>query len=94
MTPLYTPDTLICKMRELIFSIFDEATKPTTQHLFDMMLSVFALNGFQSVKYNYEHFINEISEYELNSCYYTLNESKLSLDDWTKHLIEVGLSLV
>ena len=94
MTSLYTHDTLICKMREMIFPIFDEATKPTAQHLLDMMLSVYALNGFQSVKYNYEHFINEISEYELNSCYYTLNESNLSLDDWMKHLMEVGLSLV
>ena len=94
MTSLYTQGLVIGKMWDEISTIFSEATKPTAHHLFDMMLSVFALNGFQSVKYSYEHFVHEISEYELNSCYYTLNESKVSLDDWMNHLIEKGLSMV
>ena len=48
---------------------------PTHKHLFDMALSVLALNGYQSVKFNYEHFIAENSPYQLKSYHYTLNES-------------------
>lgn len=89
MTSLYQKGNVIGKLREKIYQIFSRETKPTAQHLFELVLSVFALNGFQSVKYNFEHFINEISEFQLKSFYYTLNESKIELLDWMKNLIKM-----
>lgn len=59
---------------------------PTRKHLFDMVLSVLALNGYQSVKFNYEHFIAENSPYQLKSYYYTLNESKIDMVQWMQQL--------
>ena len=44
-----------------------------------MLLSVLCLNGFQSVNYNFEHFIQYISDNKLKSYYFTLNESKINL---------------
>ena len=43
------------------------------RHLFELALSVLALDGFQSVKPNFERFIAEISSVELKSFYYALN---------------------
>ncbi len=94
MPRLYTKRSTIGKLWAQFSGFFAEATKPTAQHLFELVLSVFALNGFQSVKYNFEHFIHEISKFELNSFYYTLNQSKIVLMDWTKHLIETALSIL
>ena len=93
MTSLYTKDTVIGKLWKEISQIFSKETKPTRQHLFEMILSVFALNGFQSVKCSFEHFINEVSEFQLKSFYYTLNEGKIALTDWMKNLIVLALSL-
>ena len=93
MTSLYTTNGMINKLWKEFSVIFSEATKPTAKHLFEMVLSVFGLNGFQSVKCNFEHFIERISEYELKSFYYTLNESKIDLQSWTKHFVEAVLSI-
>ena len=57
-------------------------------------MSVLALDGFQSVKFNFEHFISEISAFELKSFYYALNESKISLSDWMEGLMKAALSLL
>lgn len=59
-----------------------------------MILSVLVLNGFQSVKFNYEHFINETTDFSLNSYYFTLNESKIDLDEWQRNIIQTALSII
>ena len=94
MTSLYTKGTIICKLWKLFSKIFSHQTKPTGKHLFEIILSVLALNGYQSVKFNYEHFINGISDSHLNTYYYTLNESRIELSDWTNRMLEVALSLI
>lgn len=58
------------------------------------MLSVYAFNGFRSVRYNFEHFIKDISEFQLKSFYYTLNDVEIGLQDWLKNLIRVVLMLL
>ena len=78
----------------MVFRDFSEETKPTEQHLFELALSVLALDGFQSVNFNFEHFIFEISEFELKSFYYALNEGKITLSDWMKNLMTAALSLL
>ena len=94
MTSLYTKGTIIYKLWKLFSKIFSRQTKPTRKHLFEIILSVLALNGYQSVKFNYEHFINDISGSHLNSYYYTLNESKIELSDWMEKMLETALSII
>lgn len=93
MKRLYTKDTVIGKLWEQICPIFSDSTRPTQKHLFDLVLAVLSLNGFQSVKFSFEHFIQDISANQLKSYYYTLNESRISLGDWMKHLIKMALSV-
>lgn len=94
MALLYTPGTMICKLWEQFSRYFSEETAPTKKHLFDLVLSVLALNGFQSVKFNYEHFIEEISDFKLKSYYFTLNDSRIELSDWMKRLTETALAMI
>ena len=57
-------------------------------------MSVIALNEFQSVKYNYEYFIQDVSDFKLKSYYYTLNESVLDIDDWMSAMVHTAVSLI
>ena len=94
MTSLYAKDSAIGKLWNWFSQIFSEESKPVARHLFELALSVLALDGFQSVKFNFEHFISEISEFELKSFYYALNEGKITLSDWMKNLMATVLSLL
>lgn len=67
---------------------------PTQNHLVDLTLSVLALSGYQSVKFNYEYFIVKISPYQLKFYYYALNESLSDLKQWMNRLIEASMSLL
>ena len=92
MTSLYAKDGVISKLWNWFSGIFSEETKPTEQHLFELALSVLALDGFRSVKSSFERFISEISPFELKSFYYALNKSKISLSDWMENLMKTALS--
>ena len=93
MTSLYTKDGVVDKLWNWFSRIFSEESKPVAQHLFELALSVLALDGFQSVKFNFEHFISEISAFELKSFYYALNEGRIALSDWMENLMKAALSL-
>ena len=59
-----------------------------------MLLSILCLNGFSSVNYNFEHFIQYISDNKLKSYYFTLNESKIDLSEWIRNMVRIALSLM
>ena len=94
MKALYTQTSIICKLKKAFFEIFSEEGKHTKEHLFDLLISVLCLNGFQSVKYSFDHFIENISENKLKSYYFTLNESKIDLSKWMKNLVKMALSVI
>ena len=94
MKALYHRTNIINKLKEAFSEIFTNETMPTQKHLIDLMISVIALNGFQSVKYNYEHFIQDVSEFKLKSYYYALNESILDIDDWMSAMVHTAVSLI
>ena len=76
MKALYHKSTLIDKLYQTFSSIFTNETAPTREHLIDFLMSVISLNGFQSVLFNYDHFIRDISDFKLNSYYYALRNLK------------------
>ena len=94
MKALYHRSNIISKLKETFSEIFTNETIPTQKHLTDLMMSVIALNGFQSVKYNYENFIQDVSDFKLKSYYYTLNESVLDIDDWMSAMVHTAVSLI
>ena len=81
MKTLYTKTPIISKLKKVFWKIFSKESTPTKEHLFDLLISVLCLNGFQSVKFNYEHFIENMSEFKLKSYDFTLNESCIDLTE-------------
>ena len=94
MKALYTQTNIIIKLKKAFFEIFSAEGKHTKEHLFDLLLSVLCLNGFQSISYNFEHFISDISDNKRNSYYFTLNESRIDLSQWMKNMVRIALSLI
>ena len=97
MKALYIQTDIISKLKKAfyeIFEIFSAESTPTREHLFDLLLSVLCLNGFSSVNYNFEHFIQYISDNKLKSYYFTLNESKINLSQWMKNIVRIVLTLI
>ena len=94
MKALYHNSRLISKLKSAFLEIFTNETVPTQEHLMDLMISVITLNGYQSVLYNYEHFIKDVSEHKLKSYYYALNESRLDIDDWLLAMVRLAISLI
>ena len=94
MMTLYTKGTAVDKLWKIFFSYFSKQTRPTARHLFELVLSLFALNGYRSVRFFYEHFIRNISNNSLTSYYYALNESKIDLQDWLEKLSSAALDII
>ena len=94
MKALYTHTNIIGRLKKAFFEIFSEESRHTKEHLFDMLVSVLCLNGFQSVNYNFEHFIEPVSDNKLKSYYFTLNESKTNLLQWMKNMVRIALSVI
>ena len=94
MKALYTQTSIISKLKKAFYEIFSAESTPTKEHLFDLLLSVLCLNGFSSVNYNFEHFIQYISDNKLKSYYFTLNESKIDLSEWIRNMVRIALSLM
>ena len=94
MKALYTQTSIISKLKKAFFEIFSEEGKHTKEHLFDLLTSVLCLNGFQSVKFCFDHFIENMSDNKLKSYYFTLNESKIDLSKWMQNLVKIALSVI
>ncbi len=94
MKALYTQTSIISKLQKVFYKIFSAESTPIKEHLFDLLMFVLCLNGFQSVNYNFEHFIEYISNNKLKSYYFTLNKSKIDLSQWMKNMVRIALSLI
>lgn len=94
MKALYTRTNIISKLKKAFCEIFSDESKHTKNHLFDLLMSVLCLNGLQSIRYSYEHFIEPLSDNKLKSYYFTLNESKIDISVWMKNMIKIALSLI
>lgn len=90
---MYTKGTVIFKLWEKFSGFLSGLTKPACQHLFNLVLSILALNGFKSVKFSYDHFMKQISERGLKSYYYTLSKGKTDIQSLMDNLIRMALTL-
>lgn len=94
MKSLYNKSNIICKLKKVFLKIFSNETKPTKEHLIELLLSVLELKGFQSVRYNFEHSIKKFSDFQLKSYYNTLKDGKLYLKEWLLSMVEIAISLI
>ena len=93
MSTLYTPGTMIFKLREQFLKFLSGLGKPMRQHLLTLAFAILALNGFQSVKASYDRFMSRISARKLKSYYYALSQGDISLDVLMNNLVRTALEL-
>ena len=93
MSTLYTPGTMIFKLREQFLKFLSGLGKPMRQHLLTLAFAILALNGFQSVKASYDRFMSRISARRLKSYYYALSQGDISLDVLMNNLVRTALEL-
>lgn len=94
MKKVYTKQGILGKLWLYFSLVFSHESNPTKMHLFDLALSVLGLNGFHSIKFNFDHFIAQKCSYSLKSLYYTLSYSKINIDCWTLALVRLALKLL
>ncbi len=94
MEILYQIQEIFVKLKEKLGAYFSEETAPTRKHYIELALSILALNGFRSVKFNYKHFIQDMSKYGLKSFYYTLKKGKTDLEHWMMYTVQAVLSVI
>ena len=94
MNTLYTPGTMIFKLREQFLKFLSGLGKPMRQHLLTLAFAILALNGFQSVKASYDRFMSRISARRLKSYYYALSQGDISLDVLMNNLVRTALELI
>ena len=93
MSTLYTPGSMIFKLREQFLKFLSGLGKPMRQHLLTLAFAILALNGFQSVKASYDRFMSRISARKLKSYYYALSQGDISLDVLMNNLVRTALEL-
>ena len=94
MDTLYTPGSIIFKLREQFFKFLSGLGKPMRQHLLTLAFSILALNGFQSVKASYDRFMSRISGHKLKSYYYALSQGDINLQVLTDNVVRTALELI
>ena len=63
-------------------------------YFFSSTFQIFFKSQFQSIQYNFDHSIRKFSNSKLKSYSYTLNESKVNIDEWFLNMLKTTLSLI
>ena len=94
MSTLYTPGSIIFKLREQFFKFLSGLGKPMRQHLLILAFSILVLNGFQSVKASYDRFMSRMSGRRLKSYYYALSQGDINLQVLMDNVVRTALELI
>ena len=90
----YDRNSLTGKLISWFSSLFSSETAPTRAHLVLLCLSIVSFNICPSVRMLYRFFIAQFSKFKLKSFYYTLKNSKVYLNSWTKLFLVNCLKLL
>ena len=93
MEIFYNNPATLCIINVLSI-ILKSLTIPTYQHVATLVLAIYYLNDCKSIRFTYIHFHNLIVKFKLKSLYYTLGRSRMNIDEFTKELASLGLSLI
>lgn len=65
---------------------FQDASIPTAENLFLLVVSMLALESFRSVRYAWRHIISRLTGKSLNSFYYTIGYAAFDHLRWTARI--------
>ena len=91
---LFANNPAIMAIIKVLMSLFVGLTNPTAQHLVALVLGIYYLNDCKSVRFTYIHFHNLIVKCKLKTLYYTFSKSRMNVDDFSREVSKLGLSLI
>ena len=94
MEGIYSGNTLLCKIKETLASIFCGESAPTRQHLLDFCMAILGLDMCMTVKSAFQRFMCGITKFKLKSYYYMFSNSKIFIDNWFTILVRLMLSMI
>ena len=79
---LYSRYPVLNKLFWFFQHYFKDATIPTMENLFLVVVSILVLDTFHSVRYAWMHVISKLSGKSLNSFYHTLEQAPFKHREW------------
>lgn len=73
---------------------FEDATLPTAENLFLLIISMLALESFRFIRFAWLHIISKITKKSLNSFYYTLNYAMFNHHRWMAVTARLALGCI
>ena len=91
---LYNNNELISSIKKYFLSYFSDLSKPTQENLILLILGMYSMESFYSVRSCYKHLLRKCSDKSLNAYYETLSNTELTPIDFIRHTVEIALSII
>lgn len=91
---LYNRNPTFSKLFWYFRNYFQDATLPTAENLFLLVISILALESFRSIHFAWLHIITKLINKSLNSFYYTLDYARFDHHQWMAVTAKLALSCI
>lgn len=91
---LYSKNELISSIKKYFLSYFSDLSKPTQENLILLILGMYSMESFNSVRSCYKHLLKKCSNKSINAYYETLSNTKLDPIDFIRCTVEIALSII
>ena len=91
---LYNKNELISSIKKYFLSYFSNLSKPTQENLMLLILGMYSMESFNSVRSCYKHLLRKCSDKSLNAYYETLSKTELTPINFIRHTVEIALSII
>ena len=88
---LYNNNELISSIKKYFLSYFSDLSKPKQENLMLLILGMYSMESFHSVRSCYKHLLRKCSDKSLNAYYETLSNTELTPIDFIRHTVEIAL---
>ena len=91
---LYNRNPTFSKLFWYFRNYFQDATLPTAENLFLLVISILALESFRSIHFAWLHIMTKLINKSLNSFYYTLDYARFDHHQWMAVTAKLALSCI
>lgn len=90
----YNRNPTFNKLFWFFWNYFQDASMPTAENLFLLVISMLALESFRSIRFAWRHIISRLTDKSLNSFYYTLAYSAFDHLKWMAVTAKLALGCI
>lgn len=91
---LYYENQIIASVKDYFLPYFSNLSKPMQDNLMMLILGMYAMESFDSVRTCYRHILNRLSNKSLNTFYRSLDKCKLEPHNYIQETVKLALSII